>query len=93
MDDFKDCSTIFSNGTEFELFYAKCEKCSRYRNEKCRVLQACFRAMFDKDEFPYADLQDHVKYGGKRCKHFTEEPLPRRKRTAKQITGQLELKL
>ena len=85
-----DCKHIFSNGTEFEIFEENCQRCARYRNEKCRILQACYRAMFDPSEFPYADLLDHVKYGGKRCKSFTTEK-PQRAYQKKPMEGQMTL--
>ena len=91
MNEWKDCKNIFSNGTEFMLFEERCCKCSRYRNERCRILNAIYRAMWDSSQFPYSDLQDHIKYGGKRCKHYTEESLPRKSRTKTQIKGQLSL--
>lgn len=85
------CKTIFSNGTEFEMFMERCFKCSRYRNDHCKILNACYKAMWDKDAFPYDDLLDWSDgYGGKSCKHFTEEPQVR-SRTTKQTKGQLSL--
>ena len=51
--------------------------CTRYRNDNCRVLNACYMAMFDKSKFPYDDLEQN---GIIRCKHYTEEPLVRHKR-------------
>ena len=44
--------------------------------------------MWDKDAFPYEDLLDWSDgYGGKTCKHYTEEPQTRH-RTKKQTVGQ-----
>lgn len=90
-EEWVDCTCIFSNGTEFELFVeTQCGNCTRYRNDHCRVLNRCYKAIFDASEFPYDDLLDHVKYGGKRCKHKTTEK-PAVKRHKKQITGQMSL--
>lgn len=90
MSDWKDCEYIFSNGTEFEIFYDHCLKCTRFRNEKCRILQRIFQAMWDKSKFPYKDLQDHVKYGGKRCRSFTTEKTERHK-NKKPVPGQISM--
>lgn len=88
MPKLKDCTTIFSNGTEFELFENRCFSCTRYRNAKCRILQRCYEAMWDRSRFPYDDLQEwDNRYGGKVCKSFTDEPATR-KRHRKQIYGQ-----
>lgn len=90
--EWQDCKSIFSNGTEFEIFVNQCSDCTRYRNDHCRILNACYKAMWDKDAFPYADLQDAPKgYGGKRCRHKTIEPIARNKPVCKQIDGQLTL--
>ena len=86
--ELKPCAHMFSSGTEFECFMYKCESCTRYRNEKCRVLNACYRAMFDKSQFPYDDLLES-KYAIT-CKHYTEEPITR-KTNRKQVDGQLNL--
>ena len=74
------CEHIFSNGTEFMLFMeTQCWRgCTRYRNEKCRVLNAIHNAMFEEKYFPYDDLLDFEGYGGKICKHYTTEPLKKR---------------
>ena len=90
MAKWKDCEKVFSNGTEFEIFQWQCEKCTLYRNGKCKTLNRCYEAMFDKSKFPYDDLQDAIGYGGKRCKRYTEEPI-KRKRAEKQIDGQITL--
>lgn len=88
MSELKRCTHIFSNGTEFECFIYKCEKCSRYRNGKCRILNSCCKARFDSSKFPYSDLLES-KYAII-CKHYTEEKISRR-RTKKQIDGQIEM--
>ena len=83
------CKTIFSNGTEFEMFMERCFKCSRYRNDHCRILNACYKAMWDANAFPYSDLLDWSDgYGGKSCKHYTEVPISRN-RAIKQMKGQM----
>ena len=84
------CRHIFSNGTEFELFMERCFRCSRYRNDHCRILNACYKAMWNLDEFPYDDLMEWDNgYGGKSCRHYTEEPMSRKNRTARQTKGQM----
>ena len=93
MDDteWKDCTTTFSNGTEYEMFLDRCEHCTRYRNFRCRILTACEKARWHGEKFfPYKDLRDHVRYGGKRCKHFTLEK-PSRKRGRRQVPGQINI--
>lgn len=87
----EDCTSIFSNGTEFELFTDACMDCTRYRNGKCRIYSDCIRAMYDKDKFPYKDLMDAKGgYGGKKCRHKTTTPITRT-RKPKQCEGQLSL--
>ena len=87
-----ECKHTFSNGTEFEFFQeTQCAGCKRYRNDHCKVLNACYRAMWDKDAFPYSDLLDYKGYGGKKCKRRTTDPLTTHKRTRKQISGQMTL--
>lgn len=82
------CKHPFSNGTEFEMFLENCYGCFRYRNGKCRIVNACYRAMFDLKHFPYDDLMDWSDgYGGKACKHYTQEPI-RRNHKPKQCEGQ-----
>ena len=88
MADLRPCTHTFSNGTEFECFMYKCEKCSRYRNNKCHVLNKCYKAMFDISQFPYSDLLESG-YAIV-CKHYTEETI-KRKRHVKQIDGQIEM--
>ena len=83
MEGWKDCTHIFSNGTEFEMFIEHCFKCKRYKNDHCRILNKCYKAMFDPSEFPYSDLLEHDRYGGKGCKSFTKEPQKRHKRQCK----------
>ena len=90
MSEWVECKHIFSNGTEFELFENQCHECSRYRNGKCRIYMRILQSMFDESRFPYSDLLDHVKYGGKRCKHKTTE-LVKRNRRNKPIKGQIRI--
>ena len=89
MDGWHDCTHIFSNGTEFEFFVEdQCEKCKRYRNSRCSILNKCYIAMFDESKFPYDDLLDHEKYANKRCKHKTTETIKKHK---KPISGQMSI--
>lgn len=90
MSDWKDCEHIFSNGTEYEIFCDQCLKCTRYRNERCRILKRIFQAMWDESKFPYKDLQEHVKYGGKRCRSFTTEKT-KTERHKKPFPGQISM--
>ena len=85
------CKSIFSNGTEFELFVDKCCTCVKYRNDHCRILNAIYKAMWDENAFPYDDLLDWSDgYGGKSCKHYTTEKSSVA-RTRKQTKGQIGL--
>lgn len=89
-EEWIDCTKLFSNGTEYEIFLERCEHCTRYRNMRCRILTACEMARFDEKYFPYKDLMDHARYGGKRCRHFTTEK-PRRKKRVGSIEGQMTI--
>lgn len=86
-----DCRTMFSNGTEFELFEYHCEKCSKYRNGKCRIFNKIIQAMFlGESAFPFDDLLELSNgIGGKKCKSFTDEPIKRKPYHKKQIYGQI----
>ena len=88
-EEWVDCTRTFSNGTEYELFLEGCERCTRYRAARCRIVQACEKARFDERFFPYKDLQDHARYGGKRCRHFTTEKPKRKKRIG--LPGQISI--
>lgn len=69
-----ECKTMFSNGTEYELFLeTQCWRCTRYRRGYCRIWNACEDARFDESRFPYSDLMEYKEYGGKICKSFTTE--------------------
>lgn len=84
MDD--KCTHAFSSGTEFDIFMERCiSGCTRYRNGKCRILNACMDARFDRDRFPYDDLRSGTAIT---CRHYTEE---KRARNRKQIDGQMAL--
>lgn len=82
MADTIPCERIFSNGSEFEWFIeTQCEKCTRFRNEQCRIYRACCAAMWDTSKFPYSDLLDFKDgVGGKLCKSFTTEPIKKKKK-------------
>lgn len=89
----KECETIFSNGTEFEIFSWQCERCTRFRNEKCRIYNKILDAMYDSSKFPYSDLMDATGgYCGKKCKSFTDKPIIRR-RKSQDIDGQMAFEL
>ena len=91
MAEMVECTTRFSNGMEFEIFQENCLNCTRYRNDHCRILNRLYEAMFIPEVFPYSDLMDYKKYGGKHCKSFTKEPLASPHRHKKQINGQISL--
>ena len=84
------CERIFSNGMEFEWFIEhNCERCTRFRNGKCKVYNACIEARFDESKFPYEYLLDYASgLGGKECRLFTDQPI-RRKLRNRQIDGQI----
>lgn len=86
------CKTPFSNGMEFEMFLELCEsECKRYRNGKCKIINLCYKAMFDMKYFPYGELLDWDNgCGGKGCRSFTTETAYYRRRN-KQCKGQYEL--
>lgn len=87
-DELVPCKRIFSNGMEFEYFIeTQCEKCTRLRNGKCRIYNACWAARWDEKKFPYDDLLEYEHYAGKKCKKFTDEPI-RKKRREHIIEGQ-----
>ena len=67
-------------------FLNKCASCTRYRKGKCRVVRACFVAMYDKDKFPFDDMRECGLTLS--CRHYTEnKPIRHRK----QIDGQMAL--
>ena len=88
MNDWIPCTTLFSNGTEYEIFLEHCAKCTRYRTGRCRIVYACEMARIDARHFPYKDLEDNARYAGKRCKHYTSE-IQRRKAKNPQLDGQV----
>ena len=87
-----DCETMFSNGTEYEWFLDhNCFQCKRFRNWQCAIVHRLEMARFDETVFPYEHLWDYEKYGGKKCKKFTTEPIRRYRRNVKgQIAMDLE---
>lgn len=95
MADTKPCTTVFSNGTEYEWFLeTNCEReCKRLRNGQCAVLQRIEKARFDESVFPYDELLDFAGgYAGKVCKRYTSEPQTR-KHTTKPLTGQIAMEV
>ena len=92
-DEWTDCTSTFSNGTEFQIFLERCEKCTKYRAARCRIVAACYKAMYEEECFPFKDLQDHARYGGKRCRHFTTEIQHRKSKYDRQIPGQQKMSL
>ena len=90
MSEMIPCTSPFSNGTEFEWFIeTQCERCTRLRNGQCRVYKACWYAYYgDMDKFPYNDLLEYKQYAGKKCKHWTDKPIEK-KRKEHIIKGQI----
>lgn len=84
------CKSMFSNGTEYMVFVVdQCDGCTRFRNGRCRIFNACERARFEGEKvFPFDDLLEFEGIGGKVCKSFTTEPL-KRKRKAKTDENQI----
>ena len=83
-----ECTTMFSNGTEYELFLeTQCFRCTRFRNGRCRIFNATETARWDESHFPYDDLMDFKGVGGKTCKSFTTER-PTRNRHSAILKGQ-----
>ena len=70
-----DCTTMFSNGTEYEWFIENnCGSCKRFRNWQCYIIHALENARFDETLFPYDKLQDYANHcAGKRCKEWTSK--------------------
>lgn len=95
MSETQPCTTMFSNGTEYEWFIeTNCERdCKRFRKGKCAILRRLEMARFDKKYFPYDSLLDFTGgYAGKVCKLYTTEPLAYT-RISKQLPGQLAMEL
>lgn len=87
------CTTMFSNGMEFEWFIEhNCENgCTRFRNGRCKTYNACWNARWDEKYFPYDDLLDFASHNaGKVCKRFTDNPIEKKRRD-NPINGQMEL--
>ncbi len=92
-NEWKDCQHMFSNGSEHALFMeTQCfNGCKRYRNGKCRIYNAIWDAtVLGESAFPFSDLMDHIKYGGKICKQYTKEKQKRKRHVPK---GQYSLLL
>ena len=92
-DNLVDCTTMFSNGTEYEWFIENnCDSCKRFRNWQCSIIHALENSRFDETLFPYDKLWDYKNgLSGKRCKEHTTEPLQRRRRNVKgQIAMEIE---
>lgn len=93
MAELTECKSVFSNGTEYMWFLEnQCERCTRFRNGRCRIYSAIEQARWDENCFPYADLMDYKGYAGKECKRFTTEK-PAVQRQRKQIDGQIRMTL
>ena len=88
MAELIDCTTLFSNGTEYEWFIEhNCESCTRFRNWQCAIVHRLENARFDETVFPYEELWDYKGFGGKKCKRWSNEPVKRHRRNVKgQVT-------
>lgn len=88
-----ECKTMFSNGTEYEWFLEhQCFRCTRFRKGYCRTYRMTEKARWDEKYFPYDDLMDYKRYGGKECKRFTTEK-PAVVRHRKQVEGQVKMNI
>ena len=88
-----ECERMFSNGTEYEWFLEnQCFQCTRFRNGYCRTYRMMELARFDEKRFPYDQLMDYEKYGGKVCKRFTNEK-PVKKWHRHEVDGQIEMEI
>ena len=91
MAELIECKTLFSNGTEYELFLeTNCESCKRFRNWSCAIVHRLENARFDETQFPYEHLWDYKGVGGKKCKEWSNEPI---KRHRKNVKGQISMNL
>ena len=92
MPEMIPCKTMFSNGTECEWFIeTQCLKCTKWRQERCKIYRAIQDARIFPDRFPYEYLLDYAGgYAGKRCKEYSDIPKVY-KRHDKPIPGQYEL--
>ena len=91
MADMKPCTTMFSNGSEYEFFIqTNCERnCTRLRKGRCAILRRIEMARFEDKYFPYNELLDYADgYAGKVCKKYTTEKKSR-KHTPKPMEGQV----
>ena len=93
MADLIECKSVFSNGTEYCWFIEhQCDRCTLYRNGRCRTFRRMEMARLDEKYFPYSDLMDYKEYAGKVCKRFTTEK-PGKKWHRHEIKGQMEMEI
>ena len=86
-----NCTTMFSNGTEYEWFLEhNCMSgCTRFRNWQCAIIHELENSRFDESLFPYDKLWDYSNHSaGKKCKEKTTEPIKRHRRNVK---GQMSM--
>lgn len=90
MAKLKDCTTMFSNGSEYMWFIEhNCDSCSRFRNWQCAIVHRLENARFDETMFPYEYLYDYADgLAGKKCKEWTSEPIKRKRRN---VNGQISM--
>lgn len=95
MSETKPCTTMFSNGTEYEWFIENnCERdCKRFRKGRCAIRRRLEMARFEEKFFPYDSLLDFAGgYAGKVCKRYTTERQTRT-HTTKPVAGQIALEV
>lgn len=86
------CKYPFSNGTEYEIFLeSQCDHCTLFRKGRCKTYRKLEEARFDITVFPYDQLMDYARYGGKVCIRYTTEKRIHKKGKPKQIAGQIEM--
>ncbi len=91
MAELIDCTSLFSNGSEYMWFIENnCESCTRFRNWQCAIVHKLENARFDESVFPYESLWDYKGCAGKKCKEWTNEPVKRHRRNVK---GQMKMEL
>jgi len=89
----KPCKHMFSNGSEYAWFLEnQCYECKRFRRGRCKVFRRIEESRWvGESSFPFDYLLDYEKFAGKRCKLFTEDPIPRKRPVRKPMEGQIKI--
>lgn len=91
-DELIPCEYPFSNGTEYEIFLeSQCDHCTLFRKGRCKTYRLIEEARWDIKVFPFDQLMDYARYGGKVCIRFTTEKRFHKKRAPRQIAGQMKM--